>query len=174
MLLDVPIGNDVWTVAHTMPNSVVMGKIRDKMREHDIFSFFPNRKVQRHLIGGKTKVYEQAEVAGYIITKLTHLPDMDKMREQLPGFRGFVMRNGLIATIHPSVAKKMQGLSVEAQELEAARKDMFRVREGDMARFITGALAGHMVEVAQIGQVVTVLLDGRKVKTDLGSLERVV
>jgi transcription antitermination factor NusG len=171
MLLDVPLGPDVWAIANVRAQS--MGTIRDKLHAERIFSFFPGRKVQRHRFG-KTWTVERAEVPGYLFTKLTHVPNGDMWRERLPGFYGFVMNRGQIVTVHPAIIKRLHGLSVEAQELEAARKDMFRVREGDMARFISGALAGHMVEVAHIGQVVTVLLDGRKVKTDMGSLERVV
>ncbi len=171
MLLDVPLGPDTWAIANVRAQS--MGTIRDKLHAEGVYSFFPGRKVLRHRFGKKWTV-ERAEVPGYLFTKLTHVPNGDMWRERLPGFYGFVMQRGQIVTVHPSIIRRLHGLSVEAQELEAARKDMFRVREGDMARFITGALAGHLVEVAQIGNVVTVLLDGRKIKADLGSLERVI
>lgn len=170
MLLDVPIPT-TWVIASVRAQS--MTTIRTKLHAEGIYSFFPGRNVQRHRFG-KTWVVERAEVPGYLFTKLHRVPNGDMWRERLPGFYGFVMERGRIVTVHPAIIKRLHGLSVEAQELEAARKDMFRVREGDMARFITGALAGHLVEVESIGNVVTVLLDGRKIKTDVGSLERVV
>ena len=170
MLLDVPIG-PTWAIASVRAQS--MGTIRDKLHAEGIYSFFPSRRVQRHRCG-RTWTVERAEVTGYLFTRLTHVPNGDAWRERLAGFYGFVMERGQIVTVHPAIIKRLHGMSVEAQELEAARKDMFRVREGDMARFITGALAGHLVEVQNIGKVVTVLLDARKVKTDMGSLERVM
>lgn len=169
MLLDVPIG-DTWVIASVRAQS--MGTIRDKLHAHGIYSFFPGRKVKVHRFRRSWEV-ERAEVPGYLFTKLNRVPNGDTWRERLPGFYGFVMEHGQIVSVHPTIISRLHGLSVEAQELEAARKDMFRLRDGDMARFITGALAGHLVEVQDIGRVVTVLLDGRKVKTDLASLERV-
>jgi transcription antitermination factor NusG len=170
MLLDVPIG-DTWVIASVRAQS--MGTIRDKLHAHGIYSFFPGRKVQRHRFGRKWTV-ERAEVPGYLFTKLNRVPNGDVWRERLAGFYGFVMERGQIVTVDAAIIRRLHGLSVEAQELEEARKDLLRVREGDMARFISGALAGHMVEVKDIGRVVTALLDGRTVKTDVGSLERVV
>lgn len=170
MLTDVPIP-PTWVICSVRSQCEAMN--RDALHAHGVYSFYPGRKVQRHRFG-RTWTVERAEVPGYLFAKLTRVPNADAMREQLKGWYGFVIRSGQIVTVHPTIIKRLHGLSGEAAEMEAARADMFRVREGDMARFITGALAGHTVEVESIGQVVTVLLDGRRVKTDAGSLERVM
>jgi transcription antitermination factor NusG len=169
ILLDIPIG-PTWVIANVRSNCEAMN--RRAFADFGIYSFFPGRKTQRHRFG-KTWTVERAEVPGYLFVKLDRVPNADRMRERLKGFYGFTTRNGQIVTVHPAIIKRLHGLSVEAQELEQARQDMLRVREGDIARFLTGALQGHTVEVQSIGNVVTVLLDGREVKTDLGSLERV-
>ena len=145
---------------------------REALREWDVESFFPGRLVQRHRYG-KTWTVERAEVTGYVFAKFDRVPLADNMRERLKGFYGFVTCNGVIVTVPKQIIQRLHGLSVEAQELEAARREMLRVKEGDTAKFLTGALAGHTVEVQSIGNVVTVLLNGRAIKTDMASLERV-
>lgn len=168
--LDVPIP-PTWAVMRVRSQCMVTN--RALLHEAGIYSFFPGRNVRRQRFGRSWTV-EKAEVPGYLFVQLRRVPNADAMRERLKGFYGFVTNNGQIVTIHETIIKRLHGLSVEAQELEAARKDMFRVREGDVARFITGALSGHLVEVEKIGDVVTVLLDGRRVKTTAASLERVI
>jgi transcription antitermination factor NusG len=145
---------------------------REALKEWGVKSFFPGRLVKRHRFG-RTWTVERAEVTGYVFAKFDCVPLADNMRERLKGFYGFVTCNGVIVTVPRQIIQRLNGLSVEAQELEAARLEMLKVKEGDTARFLKGALAGHTVEVRSIDNVVTVLLNGRAIKTDLASLERV-
>ena len=167
--LDVSIP-PTWLMLNVRSNCEVM--TREALKEWNVESFFPGRLVQRHRFG-KTWTVERAEVTGYVFAKFNRVPLADNMRERLKGFYGFVTTGGVIVTVPRQIIQRLHGLSVEAQELEAARQEMLKVREGDTARFLTGALAGHTVEVQSIGNVVTVLLNGRAIKTDLSSLERV-
>ena len=159
-----------WLMLKVRSNCEVM--TREALKEWGVESFFPGRRVQRHRFG-RTWTVERAEVPGYVFAKFTRVPLADNMRKLLKGFYGFVTCNETIVTVPRKIIQRLHGLSVEAQELEAARREMLRVREGDTARFLTGALAGHTVEVQSIGNLVTVLLNGREIKTDLASLERV-
>ncbi len=167
--LNVPI-SPTWVMLKVRSNCEVM--TREALRAWGVESFFPGRLVQVHRFG-RTWTVERAEVTGYVFAKFDRVPLADNMRERLRGFYGFVTCNGCIVTVPRPVIQRLHGLSVEAQELEAARLEMLRVKEGDTARFLTGALAGHTVEVQAIGEVVTVMLNGRAIKTDLTSLERV-
>jgi transcription antitermination factor NusG len=167
--LDVPIA-PTWLMLEVRSGCEVM--TREALKKWGVESFFPGRLVQRHRFG-RTWTIERAEVTGYVFAKFDRVPLADNMRERLKGFYGFVTCNGCIVTVPRPIIQRLHGLSVEAQELEAARLEMLRVKEGDTAKFLTGALAGHTVEVKTIGNVVTVLLNGRAIKTDLASLERV-
>ena len=167
--LDVPI-SPTWTIMQVRSNTEAMN--RAKLADFGVYSFFPGRKVKRHRFGKSWDV-ERAEVTGYLFALFKHVPIGDNMRERLRGFHGFVTRGGVIVTLPPDVVKRLHGLSLDAQAAEAARREADKLRPGDMARFLTGVLAGHTVEVQNIGKVVTVLLDGRPIKADAASLERV-
>jgi hypothetical protein len=73
------------------------------------------------------------------------------------------------------VIKHLQGLTVEAERLEAARAEMARVREGDTATILTGPLAGLVVEVGKItGREAWLNIPfGGRIKADVAGLQRI-
>jgi transcription antitermination factor NusG len=87
---------------------------------------------------------------------------------------GVMCRSGVPVVIHKDVIKHLQGLTVEAEKLAAARAEMMKVRAGDTAMIIAGPLAGLAVEVGEItGKEAWLQLPfGGKVKASLSSLER--
>jgi [protein-PII] uridylyltransferase len=87
------------------------------------------------------------------------------LKERIEGFIGSCWDVGL--EIGSSVR-------TAAECLEEARREMMRVREGDKATIISGALAGLVVDVGQItgSEAWLQLPFGGRIKASIKSLER--
>lgn len=147
---------------------------REHLRAHGVYAFFPSRE-KRWALKGKTYRRELPEVTGYVFAQFKYEPQWDVMKE------GRRLITGVLGGSHPypinrEVIRHMQGLTVEAQKLEAARREMMRVREGDKAKIVEGPLAGFVVDVRQIHgneAMVDGPLSGR-MKASLSTLERLI
>jgi transcription antitermination factor NusG len=139
-----------------------------------VFAFYPSRE-KRWTVRGLTVRREFPEVSGYVFAQFRQAPQWHILKEERRLITG-VMGGSYPHPIPRDVIRHLQGLTVEAQKLEAARREMLRVREGDKAKITDGPFAGFVVDVREIsGQdaVVDLPLTG-KVKAALGSLERII
>ena len=88
---------------------------------------------------------------------------------------------GDVPVVFPyQLIRHLQGMTVEAEKLEAAKRQMaedmrsaMRPIEGQSARFVSGPFAGHVVTVESIaGTVAQFDLMGKRVAADLRGMER--
>lgn len=150
-------------------------KVRDNFAEFGIRSFFPGRIHVFHR-NGRRQDKERATVTGYLFTLLDHLPNVEVMRERVPGFYRFGTNQGRLLTVSPEKIQELNGMTAEEAALEERRRDAARVRVGDTATILEGALKGYTVDVTSIhnGEAIIALAFGGKVKADLSSLARII
>jgi len=121
---------------------------RGHLRAHGVYAFFPSRE-KRWTVRGRTYRRELPEVTGYVFAQFKYEPQWDVMKETRRLITG-VLGGSFPYPIATEVIRHMQGLTVEAQKLEEARREMLRVREGDKARIVSGPLAGFIVDVRSV------------------------
>lgn len=147
---------------------------REHLRANGVYAFYPSRE-KRYTVRGKTYRRELAEVTGYVFAQFKHEPQWHILKERRRLITG-VLGGSFPYPIHRDVIRHLQGLTVEAQKMEAARREMLRVREGDKAKIIDGPFAGFIVDVRSVHGAdaeVDLPLAGR-VKASLSSLERML
>ncbi len=162
----------VWHCLITAPQR--QAATRAYLRARDIYAFYPSEtrvRVQR----GKKLETEHPIISGHVYAKFRNAVNWDVLKARRI-ISGIYCRGTTPVEIHPDVIRHLQGLTVEAERLEEARREMMRVREGDSARIIAGPLAGLIVDVGQItGREAWLCLQfGGRIKADMASLERVV
>ena len=165
-----PEGPPVWHCVIVPPQGE--SKARAYFRQKGLFAFYPSETRTRHIRGRKVET-ERPYIPGHLYIQFRRRPQWHilKARRMVTGI--FCTGNVPIV-IHPDVIRHLQGLTVEAQRLAEARAEMLRVREGDTATIISGALAGLVVNVGPItGDEVWLNLQfGGKIKASIKSLER--
>ncbi|MFA9231848.1 MAG: transcription termination/antitermination protein NusG [Microgenomates group bacterium] len=137
-----------------------------------IYAFYPSRLHARTVRGKRTEI-ERPIISGHLYAQFRQAAQWDVLKARRI-IRGIYCRGVTPVAIPPEVIKHLQGLTVEAERLEAERAEMMRVREGDRAVIVTGALAGLCVDVGQIrGDEAWLRLPiGGRIKASLKSLER--
>jgi len=151
-----------------------MQSVRAYFRRKGLYAFYPSQTRTRHIRGRKID-FEVPIIHGHIYVQFRRRPQWHilKARRLISG----IYCNGNVpVAIHPDVIRHLQGLTVEAQRLAEARAEMLRVREGDTATIISGALAGLVVDVGPIrgDEVWLNLPTGGRFKASLRSLEKKV
>ena len=147
---------------------------REHLRANGVYAFYPSRE-KRWTVKGRTFRRELPEVTGYVFAQFRHQPQWDVLKERRRLITG-VMGGSYPYPIPVDVIRHLQGLTVEAQRMEEARREMMRIREGDKAKIVGGPFAGFVVDVREIvgGEaVVNLPLTGR-VKASLATLEKVL
>jgi transcription antitermination factor NusG len=150
-------------------------KVRDNFAEYGIRSFFPGR-VHVFNRNGRRQDKERATVTGYLFMRLDHLPNVDVMRERVPGFYRFGTTQGRLIAVAPQKIQELNGMTAEEAALEERRRELTRVRVGDTATILEGALKGYTVDVTSIhnGEAIIALVFGGTVKANLASLARII
>lgn len=148
---------------------------RDYLRNRDIFAFYPCEEVSR-VVRGKRITKERPLVTQHVYAQFRAQPQWDVMQRVHRLITGVYSRYGVPVEIHRDVIRHLQGMTVEADRLKAAKAEMMRVREGDRAQITAGPLAGFMVDVESIwGADAWVSgLMGHKMRVALSSLAREV
>jgi transcription antitermination factor NusG len=147
-------------------------KARAYFRARDVFAFYPSETRTRHVRGKKIET-ERPCIPGHLYVQFRKRPQWHVLKARRI-IAGIFCTGNVPVAIHPTVIRHLQGLTVEAQRLAEARAEMLRVREGDKATIISGALAGLVVDVGQItGDEVWLNLQfGGRIKASIKSLER--
>ena len=147
---------------------------REHLRANGVYAFYPSRE-KRWTVRGKTFRRELPEVSGYVFAKFDKAPQWHILKERRRLITG-VMGGSYPYPIPVDVIRHLQGLTVEAQKLEEARRELMRIREGDRAKIVEGPFAGFVVDVREVSNgeaVVNLPLTGR-VKASIGTLEKVL
>lgn len=145
---------------------------RAYFRGKDIYAFYPSQSIVRTSRGKRVEI-ERPIISGHLYVQFRHAAQWDVMKERRV-IVGVYCRGVTPVAIPPEVIRHLQGLTVEAELLAQARAEMMRVREGDKAMIISGALAGLCVDVGQVNgdEAWLNLPIGGKIKASLASLER--
>jgi transcription antitermination factor NusG len=162
----------VWHCVITGPQKE--SAARAYFRARGIYAFYPSQNLAR-TIRGKRYETERPIISGMVYVQFRHAAQWDVLKARRI-IRGIYCRGTSPVAIPNDVIRHLQGLTVEAERLAQARAEMLRVREGDKARIISGALAGLCVDVGKItGREVWLNLPiGGRIKADMVSLERVL
>jgi transcription antitermination factor NusG len=151
-------------------------KARAYFRARDIFAFYPSWGQKRWDRFRKEHVeWERPHIPGHLYVQFRHQPQWHVLKARRI-ISGIMTQGARPVAIHPDVIRHLQGLTVEAERLAAAKAEMMRVREGDTAEIIAGPLAGLAVEVTRItGDEAWLNLPfGGRVKASIKSLARKV
>ena len=135
-------------------------------------SFYPSQNYTRHMRGKKIQL-ERPIITQHVYVQFRNWVNWDVLKARRL-ITGVYCRGNIPVAIPADVIKHLQGLTVEAERLKAARAEMLRVRPGDQARIISGPLAGIIVDVGEItGKEAWLTSFGGRVKADINSLERI-
>ena len=144
------------------------------LRAKGIHSCYPTRE-SAWRVRGRTVKRQYPVIGGVVYAKFTAHPNWAvlKYRRIITGVYGYEDKP---IVIPGDVIRVVMGLPTVADELEAARREMLRVREGDRARIATGPLVGTIVDVTKVasGRVWFETLTGIKGAADAESMERIV
>ena len=150
---------------------------REHLRANGVYAFYPSRE-KRYTARGRVYRRELPEVTGYVFAQFRQEPQWDVLKERRRLITG-VLGGSHPYPIHRDVIRHLQGLTVEAQRLEEARREMMRIREGDRAKITEGPFRDFIVDVRSVNgddAEIDAIAFGRvnRVKIALSSLERVL
>jgi transcriptional antiterminator NusG len=147
-------------------------KARAYLMAKGLYAFFPSELRARTIRGRKVE-FERPYIPGHLYVQFRKRPQWHVLKARRL-ITGVFCTGNVPITIHRDVIRHLQGLTVEAQRLAEARAEMLRVREGDKATIISGALAGLVVDVGPItGDEAWLSLHfGGRIKASIKSLEK--
>lgn len=147
--------------------------VREYLRARDVYAFYPSEAKIRHVRGLKIET-ERPIVARQVYAQFRQAPQWDVMQRQRRLITGVFCINGWPVTIPADIIRHLQGLTVEAERLRAARAELLRVRPGDIAVIQDGPMKGFRVEVFDVkgGEAWFAFLSGGKGRASLHILER--
>lgn len=145
---------------------------RDMLGLNGIHAQYPVREKRYHVRGkGITRKLPVITQVVYAQFKAAPQWDILKRRRLITGVYGYGDRP---IAIPYDVVRAVMGLPTVAEELEQARRDMLRVREGDKAEIAEGPLAGFVVDVTKVsgGRAWFETMTGLRAEASLSSLVR--
>lgn len=147
---------------------------RDMLRANGIHAQYPVREV-KYRQRGKAITRKLPIITRVIYAQFKHAPQWDVLKERrlITGVYG----HGETPLVIPyNVVRAVMGLPTVEEELEAARRELLRVREGDKAEILGGPLDGFVVDVDRVadGTVWFTTVAGIKGTADVETLERKV
>lgn len=145
-LTGAPLPRPVW-YALTVPGGKEAAA-RDMLGLRGIHAQFPTREV-KYRQRGKQIVRKFPIITRVIYAQFHDAPNWDvlKQRRLITGVYGYGDRP---MPIPYDVVRAVMGLPTVQEELEAARREMLRVRDGDKATISSGPLAGFVVNVDEV------------------------
>lgn len=162
-----------WFALITKPQKEA--KVRSFFGQRGLPAFFPSewREVGPQ---SRRRKYEAPLVTRYVFVMFRKEPHWHKIAALSHLFSGVVSDGVWPKPIPVPVIEHLQGMTVEAERLREARRELLRVREGDKAIIRGGPLGGFLCGVSEVvGQIAELDLPfGARVKADLADLERVI
>lgn len=133
----------MWLPVLTMPQRDFAAV--SHFRAQGMRAFAPERITRRHM-HGRLREYRYPMVPGIVYACFERVPRWHVMRRR--GLvRGVLSMGGVPCVLPWAVVQRLRGLPEALAEQEAAEIEAARVKAGDVARLLTTALAGYMVEV---------------------------
>lgn len=167
-----PLPSPVWFALTVPPNKE--NAARQHLRRRGIHCCYPEREIAYRTRGKRHKRIMPV-IARVVYAKFQREPQWDvmKVRKLITGV--YCYENRPIA-IPGDVISQVMGLPTEAEKLEAARREMLRVREGDAAEILDGPMADMVVNVTAVrdGRVWWETLTGIRGTSSSGGLVRVL
>lgn len=144
----------------------------ETLKAKGIHTAYPVRE-SSHRTRGKMIVRKLPVVSRIVYAKFERAPQWDVLKHRRI-IQGVFSYGDQPIEIHRDVIRAVMGLPTVAEELEAARREMLRVREGERARVVSGPFAGHLVDVRRVshGRVWWETLTGIKGEASETALER--
>ena len=142
------------------------------LKAKGIHSCYPTRQ-KSWIIRGKRHRRNYPIIGGIVYAKFTRQPQWDVMKARrlitgvyCYGDRPIVLNGDIIAAV--------MGLPTDQDNLEAARRELLRVREGDKAVLLDTALEGFKVDVLSVaeGRVWWETITGIKGSSSIDKMER--
>ena len=145
---------------------------RDMLTLRGVHAQFPVREVT-HAKRGKKIVRKLPIISRVVYAQFKAAPQWDvlKARKLITGVYGY---DDQPMKIPYDVVRAVMGLPTVAEELEAARRELLRVREGDKAEICDGPLSGFVVDIRKVshGRVWFETLTGIKGEADVSGVIR--
>lgn len=147
---------------------------RDMLGHHGIHAQYPVRET-KHFRRGKKIVRKLPVVTQVVYAQFRGAPQWDVLKSRRL-ITGVYSSNGTPISIPYDVVRAVMGLPTVAEELEEARREMARVRQGDKAEITRGPLAGFLVDVERVahGRAWFSTIAGLKGEAQVQDLERKV
>ena len=134
-----------------VPTKAKMAACREMLKLKGVFSFYPSFEHTRH-IHGKAHTEERPFITGLVFALFKREAHWDVMR-----YRGLISgvmsrEDGTPIVIPYDAIRHLQGMTLEAERLKAARAEFLRLNVGDEALVKVGPLAplGHRVIITGI------------------------
>jgi len=145
---------------------------RDMLANHGIHAQFPVDRRTRFRRGKKV-VTAHPVVTRVVYAQFKAEPQWDVLKQRRL-ITGVYSRGSWPIEIPYDIIRAVMGLPTVAEELEAARQEMLRVREGDKAEITAGPLSGFMVDIQRVahGRAWFTTLAGLKGEARVQDLER--
>lgn len=147
---------------------------KQHLKRKGIHSCYPEREVA-YRSRGKRHKRTMPVIARVVYAKFHREPQWDVMKARKLITGVYCYENRPIA-IPGDVISQVMGLPTEAEKLEAARREMLRVREGDAAEILDGPMADMVVNVTAVrdGRVWWETLTGIRGTSSSGGLVRLL
>ena len=175
-----PFGRDcapAWYCIIPKPTPKAHEEGREFFRAVNMHSFYPSQ--ERMTRAKKPAPREVPLVPGYLFAQCLRQPFWHVIKAER--WCRDVFKVGEVPVAFPyQLIRHLQGMTVEAEKLEAAKRQMADDMrdamcpiEGQAARFVSGPFEGHVVTVESIaGTVAQFDLLGKRVAADLRGMER--
>jgi transcription antitermination factor NusG len=136
-----------------------------------VFAFYPSQE-RKWWVQGRKIARTVAIVSGFVYAKFDAAPMWHVLKSR-GIIHGVISRGSWPVEIPPAIIRHLQGMTVEAQALDAARREMMMIRPGDKARLTVGDMQVLVdVESVKNGEAVLSGLLG-KWSANVEKLERV-
>lgn len=146
---------------------------REALKAKGVHACYPERETTWRMKTGKRMSRKYPVVSQIVYAKFTHAPQWDVLKHRRIITGVFSWGQTPIA-IPGDTIRVIMGLPTEAERIEAAQRELMRVREGDKATLKDGPFAGHTVDVRTIkgGIAWFEMLTGVKGSARVETLER--
>ncbi len=122
--------------------------VSERLKQKGIHACYPERE-KSWVIRGKRHVQKYPIISGIVYAKFRHQPQWDILRaRQL--ITGVFAYNGRPIEIKGDLVRSLMGLPTVADKLEAAQRELLRVREGEKANINEGPFEGFLVDVTKV------------------------
>lgn len=123
---------------------------RAALRAAGVYAFLPERE-KSWRVRGRTVRRKFPIVSGIVYARFDRAPQWDVLRDRRL-ITGFIASGDMPVAIPRELIRRIQGLAADIEALEAAKREMVRIREGDTAEITEGPFAGMAVSITRTAQ----------------------